>query len=244
MNSNTSNQTATLEPLTKTTKVSRLHQGVDLSGKTLKSYLPKPPKNSPITINKYLISNKKAALSSRTRKSSLNDSIFTKLNQPQIKFTNLESITFDRDKPLIKVRKSSRSSTDPSSNPSTNNSYINTTQSPASPANNSPKGLSKGSNFQKRNEKTRLPARFLSVNDRSKYMKTKNFPSFDLKDKDQDLVKSIVENDKIHFRLELVFRENRQHKLVEKYSKLEDTWEWSSYGSMSPEKKVRFVDNC
>ena len=35
MNPNTSNQTATLEPLTKTTKVSRLHQGVDLSGKNL-----------------------------------------------------------------------------------------------------------------------------------------------------------------------------------------------------------------
>ena len=242
MNVNTSNQTIILEPLKNPAKPSRLYQEVHQNRKGFSLSTSNTPKNPPITLNKFPNPNKKAPFSSRSRKSSLDDSIYSNLNQASVKFTNLESMTVDRVKPKINARKFSKFSKDPSLNPSTNNSYINTIQSPTDSADNSPRVFDKNPNLQKRNDKTRLPARFLSVNERSKYIKTKNFPSFDLKDKSQDLVKSIVENDKIHFRLELIFRENREHKLLEKYSILEDNWELSSYGSASPEKKVRIID--
>lgn len=242
MNLTTSNQTIILEPLKFPTKPSRLYQEVDPTRKGFSLSVSNTPKSPPITLNKFPSPSKKVSFSSRSRKSSLNNTIFTKLNHPSIKFTNLESITLDQVKPPINARKNTKFSNDLSLNPSTNNSYINTTQSPTNSASNSPRVFDKNPNSQKRSEKTRLPARFLSVNERSKYIKTKNLPSFDRKDKDQDLVKSIVENDKIHFRLEVVYRENRQHKLLEKYSILEDNWEWSSYGSASPDKKVRIID--
>lgn len=59
-----------------------------------------------------------------------------------------------------------------------------------------------------------------------------------------DLMMEIAENDKNHFKNELVYSKYRKHR----YAKLlpirfEDSWEWSSHGSVSPERRVRFLDS-
>jgi hypothetical protein len=217
-------------------KISRLYDSVEISGKNFQSHFPKPPKNSPVSIQKFHQMNRKIFYSTKTRNSSCSENNPFKNEELSKKISDFQEKNLDN---YVKISRKCGKNSKGFSNFSTNNSSFNSNQSYNSPGSNSPKESNYKNNSKKRPSRAGVPARFLSVNE-DKRAKSRNLPSFD--QNDQDILNKILESDKLNFRLELVYRENRKHKLIQKFAKLEDAWEWSSYGSVSPERKVRFVE--
>lgn len=97
--------------------------------------------------------------------------------------------------------------------------------------------------FNGAKKKSGKPARFLSPNEfQGSVRKNKHTNKIDNSNA-VDLMIKIAENDKKSFYNELVYSKYRKHK----YTKLlpirfEDSWDWSSHGSVSPEHRVRFLD--
>lgn len=95
-------------------------------------------------------------------------------------------------------------------------------------------------NYSKKRQKSGyLPARYLPVNF--------GYPGIQSKANKNEgmerILKKIEESDKINFRLELIYSTNKKHKVIRMMdTKFGESWDRKSYGSMSPEKKVRFRD--
>jgi hypothetical protein len=84
------------------------------------------------------------------------------------------------------------------------------------------------------------PARYLSKVECDQIIKSKNRRPFWKKTQKQDSIKKMMTNDKNHLKDELLFRKFRKHKYIKLLPfKFEDSWEWSSHGSISPQNKAR-----
>ena len=122
---------------------------------------------------------------------------------------------------------------------STNNSSFESNSSTQSQKFRDNEAMKKGIKITKRRNK---PARFLSQHDCKKMIRKNERNSVKMSDT-IDLVRKIEEKDKENFISELVYSKFRKHK----YTKLlpvrfDESWEWSSHGSISPQHRVRFLD--
>jgi len=145
----------------------------------------------------------------------------------QIKLTPNTSISTLKQNDMKKMN--SLPSEAPTNCSSLNSSIVGTKKSVGNVENNS----------KNRQKSGYWPARYLPVNFGSAEIQSK----FDRNEGMEKILKKIEESDKINFRLELIYSTNKKHKVIKMMrTKFDESWDWKSYGSMSPEKKVRFKD--
>ena len=125
-------------------------------------------------------------------------------------------------------------------NISTNNSSVESSTPRQSQKVRDREAKKKGTRLSKR--RMNKPARFLSPND-YKTMTRNTERNRATISETFDLYRKMEEKDKENFSSELVYSKYRKHK----YTKLlpvrfDESWEWSSHGSTSPQHRVRFLD--